>query len=89
MRQFSILIAVAALAGCSTSAPIKTGPDTYIITASHTLVVGKQADGQALQKASAHCASLGAQMQLVDLQSTQPVFSRPGTATLQYRCVHL
>jgi hypothetical protein len=63
------------------------GPDTYIITAAHVLVVSTQADGQALNKASKHCASMGQQRRTIDLHSTEPVPGKPGTATLEYRCV--
>ena len=83
-----ILVAVAtALGGCSTAEPIKAGPDTYVITTTHILAVGTQANAQALQAATKHCASMGRQFQMVNIQSSSPAFASPGAATLTYKCV--
>lgn len=91
MRSYvgAALLALAVV-GCSSTGVMESGPDTLIVSKRSPQVgfgepVAAKAD--ILQQANAHCAKRGQVIEKVREESQASGFGRPGSATLEFRCV--
>lgn len=79
-----------ALAGCSNTGVMESGPDNFIVSKRSPQVgfgepVAAKAD--ILQQANAHCSKRGQVIERIHEDSQPSGFGRPASATLEFRCV--
>jgi hypothetical protein len=89
VRHLFVAVAVV-LAGCaSVSDVVPAGSGTYLVAAHGIDGNGSGAAQKAivLTKADAYCRGQGAQMEVVDVKTVEPMFGRPPSAELTFRCL--
>lgn len=84
------VLLIIALVGCSSTGVIESGADSFIVSKRSAQVgfgepIAAKAD--ILQQANAHCAKLGKVIERIREESQPSGFGRPGSATLEFRCV--
>ena len=92
MFVLSATLSFCALVGCaSTSAPVKIGGDTYMMSATGAASpFGLHSDAdniQLVQKATQDCASKGLEFEMVSDQQSPTWPGHRGTATITFKCV--
>ena len=77
------------LSGCSSSTPMKLGPDTYQVTESSHNIFGGGASGaqkEALTSANEHCVKLKKELLVKNINAT---FERPhNNSTVTFYCLN-
>lgn len=90
MKKILPLLALL-LAGCSSSGPIQTGKDTYMITkqsAGGLAVPGSVVKGDILTEANAFCEKSGKRIELLTSDSKNAIpFARMSSAEISFKCV--
>lgn len=90
MKTIIILIAIA-LAGCSSSGPIQTGQNTYLLTktsAGGVFKPGASVKADLLVEANEFCAKSGKQIELTSSDAKNAIpFARMSSAEIQFKCV--
>jgi len=80
------------LCGCSSSGPIATGKDTYMITkqsAGGVMVPGASVKADLLVEANQFCTKSGKSMQLLSSEAKNAIpFARLSSAEIQFSCVN-
>jgi hypothetical protein len=88
--KISVLLAIL-LCGCSSSGPIATGKDTYMITkqsAGGVMVPGASVKAEILVEANQFCEKSGKSMQLLNSEAKNAIpFARMSSAEIQFSCV--
>ncbi|MGK2951159.1 MAG: hypothetical protein ACSLEZ_02085 [Thiobacillus sp.] len=87
-KVLSLIATVLILAGCANSGPQSIGKDTYMATVKVPFSGISGAKAQALTTANANCVSLGKEMMLGDIRSSECML-RGGCAEAQiiYSCL--
>lgn len=91
MKKTILILAVASLSGCASTAPVKIGADTYY--ASRTNTAGIFGDvtavaGRLMGDGNQFCESQGKEFELVTQQTTQNIPGvRLGGASITFKCV--
>jgi hypothetical protein len=89
-RAFFIAVTVFALTGCASTGIIQSGSDRYMVSKT-SLQVGFGAPtavhGEISQEANDFCAKKNKKMETVNTTITHPALGRPGSATLEFRCI--
>jgi hypothetical protein len=91
MKRGSLLVAVAALAGCASSGVIPVGNGTYMVTkksAGGLFVSGSQVKADLYLEANDYCVRQGKVVDTVSASAQNAIpFARLPNAELQFRCV--
>ncbi|MFM0158021.1 hypothetical protein [Paraburkholderia sediminicola] len=91
MKRTILILAVASLSGCASTAPTKIGANTYY--SSKTNAAGAFGDvsavaGNLMGDGNQFCESMGKEFELVTQTLTQPVPAvRLGGASITFKCV--
>jgi ABC-type nitrate/sulfonate/bicarbonate transport system substrate-binding protein len=90
IRAFLIATTVTALTACASTGIIKSGADTYMVSKT-SLQVGfgppTAVHAEISQEANNFCAGQGKKVEIVNTTITHPALGRPGSATLEFRCI--
>ncbi len=91
MKVVTIIAASLILFGCTSSGPVRTGQDTYMIakqSAGGLFVSGGAVKAEIVAEANAHCAKEGKAMELLtgDAKNAIP-FARMPSAEISFKCV--
>jgi uncharacterized protein YcfL len=89
-KKTLLLLASCLLVACSSSGPIATGKDTYMITkqsAGGLLVSGASVKAEILTEANQFCAKNGKTMELTNSEAKNAIpFARMPSAEIEFRC---
>ena len=92
MKTAIVTALVLILSACSSSGPIATGKDTYMITkqsAGGVMVPGAKVKAEILAEANEFCAKSGKSMQLLNSDAKNAIpFARMSSAEIQFSCVN-
>lgn len=90
MKKAVFLAVVATLAACSSSGPIATGKDTYLInkaSAAGAFVSGQSIKADLLTEANGFCSKQGKTMTLLNADSKNAIpFARMPSAEINFKC---
>ena len=85
-----IAVVLVALAGCASTGVIQSGSDRYMVSKT-SLKVGfgppTAAHAAISQEADDFCAKQNKKVEVVNANITHPALGRPGSATLEFRCI--
>jgi hypothetical protein len=87
--RIAVILAAGALVGCaSVSEVVPAGGDTLMVAAQGIDGNGSGAAQKAiaLTKANDYCKAHGAMMEVLDVKTVEPMFGRPPSADLTFRC---
>lgn len=91
MKILTVSALALLLSACSSSGPIATGKDTYMITkqsAGGIMVPGASVKAEILVEANQFCAKSGKSMQLLTSDAKNAIpFARMSSAEIQFSCV--
>ncbi|MFB9242262.1 hypothetical protein IV454_16885 [Massilia antarctica] len=91
MRPFLSLALAALLAGCSSSGPVQTGKDTYMIAKTSgggMFVSGATVKADLIQEGVAFCAKNGKTLELISGVGKNAIpFARTSSAEISFKCV--
>jgi len=88
--RLPVLLALLALTACAPPAVVGLDKGVYLVTVRNPQLGYGPAEGartEAYQAANAFCAAKGMVVETVSLQLTDPESGRPGSVSLQFRCV--
>ncbi len=90
-KTFLIAIALFSLSACSSSGPIATGPDTYMITKQSAAGIAKPGasiKADLLVEANEFCAKSGKRIELLTATSQNAIpFARMSSAEISFKCI--
>lgn len=93
MNKIGIAVVLAALAACSSSGPVQTGKDTYMITkqsAAGIMKPGASIKADIIGEANEFCAKSGKRIELLTGDSKNAIpFARMPSAEISFRCVEI
>lgn len=86
----TLFLAAFLVTSCASSGILQTGKDTYMVSkrspqAGFGEPVG--AKTYVYEQANKHCGGMGRSVETVNLETQDSGFGRPGSATLEYRCI--
>lgn len=91
MKRIALLGMTLIMVACTSSGPIKTGPDTYYITRKDGgggMVSGEGAKAKILQEANTFCDQQGKQIQVQNAEAHHGIpFTRIASAEVTFKCV--
>lgn len=91
MKVLYPILLAGLITACSSSGPIATGKDTYMITkqsAGGVMVPGASVKAEILVEANQFCAKAGKSMQLLNSEAKNAIpFARMSSAEIQFSCV--
>jgi len=91
MTKLFTLLAVLTLAGCSSSGPIQTGQDTYLLTkqsAGGIFKPGASVKADLLAEANEFCGKSGKRIELLTSDAKNAIpFARTSSAEISFKCV--
>lgn len=89
-KVLSGMLALTAVAGCSSTKVLETSPGEYLVSATGTspaFTGTENAIQKAHVKAEEHCTAEGLVVETINLDIVEQALGRPGRATLRFRCV--
>lgn len=91
MKKAIVVVAVAGLWGCASTAPTKIGGDTYYASKTNTAGIFGDVSavaGNLMVEGNQFCASMGKEFELVTESTTSNIPAvRPGGASITFKCV--
>jgi hypothetical protein len=89
-KHFIFAITLFVLTGCASTGIIQSGSDRYMVSKT-SLQIGFGAPtavhGEISQEANDFCAKQNKKMEIINTTITHPALGRPGSATLEFRCI--
>jgi len=90
IRAVLVLASVFALSACSSTGVLQSGNDRYMVSKT-SLQVGFGAPtavhAEISQEANGFCAKQNKKVEVVNTTINHPALGRPGSATIEFRCV--
>lgn len=90
-KAFPAVAVLFLLAACSSSGPVQTGADTYMITkqsAGGLAVPGASVKAEIIGEANTFCAKSGKRIELLNATSQNAIpFARMSSAEINFKCV--
>ncbi len=89
MFRHAMAAAAVLLAGCASTGVVPLDPGLYFLHKKSAQPAFGSADGakaDVYREATAYCRAMGRDVETVRLDMVEPLFLRPGSASLTFRC---